>query len=119
MGRPLLPKSGTVPELNAKLATRLRQLRLSRALTQDELATKAGISTDAVRRLEYGMFSPTLRLLTQVAPVLGMTVAEVIDLGDDTPAGAPVERLAALLKGRPEHEVALVLRLARAAFAEE
>lgn len=107
-----------VPELNAKLARRLRQLRLDHALTQEQFAEMAEVSADAVRRLERGAFSPTLRLLSQLARALGMTVSEIVDLGESRAEGR-LTGLISLLKGRNEREVALVLRLARAALVEK
>lgn len=42
----------TVPEIASALGKRLRRLRLHQALTQAELAARAGLSTRAVRNLE-------------------------------------------------------------------
>lgn len=109
-------KKRNVPELNAKLAARLRQLRLDHDLTQEVLAAKAGISADAVRRLERGAFSPTVRLLTQLAGAFNTTVSELVDFGEGK-AGARLTGLKSLLAGRSERDVALVLRLARAALS--
>lgn len=106
-----------VPELNAKLARRLRQLRTDQGLTQERLAERAQVSPDAVRRLERGAFSPTLRMLDQLARALGLPVADLVAFGGSRSS----ERLASLvsfLKGRSEREVALILRIARVALAE-
>jgi transcriptional regulator with XRE-family HTH domain len=107
-----------VPELNAKLAKRLRQLRLDHGLTQEAFAERAQVSPDAIRRLERGAFSPTLRLLSQLARALGMTVSEIVAMGENRAEGR-VAGLVSLLRGRTEREVALVLRLARAALLEK
>ncbi|MHB8420376.1 MAG: helix-turn-helix domain-containing protein [Myxococcales bacterium] len=107
-----------VPTLNAKLAERLRQLRLDHGLTQLALAKQAKVSVDAVRRLERGAFSPTLRLLSQLAGALGMPTADVVALDEPT-ADRRVSGLVSLLKGRPEHDVAMVIRLARAALVDK
>ncbi|HUB08536.1 MAG TPA: helix-turn-helix transcriptional regulator [Myxococcales bacterium] len=112
-----MPKKATVPELNARLATRLRQLRADHALTQEALAAKAGISADAVRRLERGAFSPTLRLLSQLAAAFNLTAAELADLGEGK-AVVRVTALRSLLADKSDREVALVLRIARAALHE-
>ena len=107
-----------VPDLNKKLARRLRQLRKDRGLTQDRLAERAEISTDAVRRLERGAFSPTLRLLDQLARGLDLPLSTLIAFSDGKSSDR-VGRIGALLAGRKERELDLVLRLARAALADK
>jgi transcriptional regulator with XRE-family HTH domain len=106
-----------VPDLNAKLARRLRQLRTDHGLTQERLAERAEISPDAVRRLERGGFSPTLRMLDQLARALGLPITELVTFGETKSADRLVG-LISFLKGRTEREVALILRIARAALSE-
>jgi transcriptional regulator with XRE-family HTH domain len=54
----MLPNPATLimtPEgLKHDLATRLSRIRLSRNITQEDLALKAGVSTSSVKRLEAG-----------------------------------------------------------------
>ncbi len=107
----------TVPELNAKLAVRLRRLRADHGLTQEELAAAAEISPDAVRRLERGAFSPTLRLMTHLADAFHLTVAELADLGE-AKAGLRVTGLKALLSSRSDRDIDLVTRIAKAALRD-
>lgn len=106
-----------VTDLKKKLARRLRQLRLDRGLTQDRLAERSQISTDAVRRLERGGFSPTLRLLEQLSRGLDLPLSELVSFRE-TKAPEGMDRIVAFLSGRKERELALVLRLAQAALAE-
>jgi transcriptional regulator with XRE-family HTH domain len=103
--------------LHRKFARRLRSLRTDLGLTQERLAERADLSTDAIRRLERGGFSPTLRVLEQIARALSVPMSDL--LGE---SGAELSethrRLNALLAGRRESEISLVLRLARAALVE-
>lgn len=83
---------------------RLRELRAARGLTQELLCESAGISVDAVNRIENGTRVPTLTTLASLAKALGV---EVTDLVRTTPLPAPrlpppVERVAVVLAGQSE-----------------
>lgn len=60
----------TVPELEEQLGTDLRALRLDRNLDQITLAERAGVSLNALKRLESGRGS-TVRTLISVLRALG------------------------------------------------
>jgi transcriptional regulator with XRE-family HTH domain len=100
-----------------KLANRLKQLRVDRGFTQERLAELASLSPDAIRRLERAGFSPTVRVLNQLAGALGMPVSDLVRF-EDSRQPEKLSRLIALLSGRGDAELGLVLRLARAALAE-
>ena len=100
-----------------KLAKQLRQMRLDRGFTQERLAEAAGLSADAIRRLERGGFSPTARVLNQLARALGLPVAELVRF-EDVHQPEKLSRLLVLLAGRKDAELGLVLRIARAALVE-
>jgi len=103
--------------LHRKLAKRLKQLRTDRGLTQERLAEAASLSPDAIRRLERGGFSPTVRALSQLSKALGVPLAELFRF-EDSHQPEKISRLLALLAGRRDGEVGLVLRIARAALVE-
>jgi transcriptional regulator with XRE-family HTH domain len=65
---------GTKPE------TRLARLRMSRGVTQEELADAIGISEPTLRRLERGqMSSPPLGYLVNAALALGVGLDELVE----------------------------------------
>lgn len=68
----------TMRDANRLFARRLRTLRTTIGVSQAELAERAGLSTDAVGRLERGVFSPTLRVLVQLAKGLDTDVAALV-----------------------------------------
>ena len=53
----------------------VRSLRARRKLTQDVLATRAGLSADTVRRLEHGDFSPSLDTLIKLCSGLSISMS--------------------------------------------
>jgi transcriptional regulator with XRE-family HTH domain len=57
---------------------RLKALRIRRALTQEELAQKAGLSKNAVNRLEVDKAEPRMSTLRKLAQALGVDPSELI-----------------------------------------
>jgi transcriptional regulator with XRE-family HTH domain len=68
----------------------IRRLRKGRLLTQEELATRSGISTDGVRRVESGATSPGLNTIARLAHALEISLTHLFAglEADRTPAGA-------------------------------
>ncbi|CAA9305483.1 MAG: Transcriptional regulator, Xre-family with cupin domain [uncultured Gemmatimonadaceae bacterium] len=75
------------PDINARLAARLRRLRSERGLTLDGLAERAGVSRSAISLTERGESSPTAALLDRLAAGLGVTIASLF--AEDERADAP------------------------------
>ena len=61
-----------------KIGDRLRDLRVRRALTQEELAEKADVGTNTVARLERNESEPHMSTLRKLALALGVDPAELI-----------------------------------------
>ena len=61
-----------------KIGNRLRDLRVRRALTQEELADKADVGTNTVARLERNESEPHMSTLRKLALALGVDPAELI-----------------------------------------
>lgn len=58
----------------------LRKLREEKMLTQQELASKAGISVTTVSRLEKDRVKASLKTIRALAPVFNVSVEEMRDL---------------------------------------
>jgi transcriptional regulator with XRE-family HTH domain len=67
-----MQKFQTPEELEEKLGQQLRNLRLLRNLAQSELAERAGVALNAVKRLESGQTSTT-KSLVKVLKTLNRT----------------------------------------------
>ena len=61
-----------------KIGDRLRDLRVRRALTQEELAEKADVGTNTVARLERNESEPHMSTLRKLARALDVDPAELI-----------------------------------------
>lgn len=75
-------KTGThrpLPEdIASTLASALREHRASLGVTQEHLATQAGVSVQMVRRLEAGTANPTLGTLHAVTTALDISWADLL-----------------------------------------
>jgi transcriptional regulator with XRE-family HTH domain len=62
----------------ARFGERLRELRLSRGMSQAELAGQASVTTNYVSRLEGGGAAPGTDLVARLALALGVPVADLL-----------------------------------------
>jgi transcriptional regulator with XRE-family HTH domain len=61
---------------------KLRRLRDARALTQEELADKAGITVAALSRIERNSAEPRPTTRRKLADALGVQPEELVKVGD-------------------------------------
>lgn len=61
------------------IGPRLRQLRLERGLTQDDLAHQAGLKANTVLRIENGHTEPTWGTVQALARVLDVSLDTLAD----------------------------------------
>jgi putative transcriptional regulator len=61
-------------------ASRVRELRLARDLSQGDLATAIGVSRQTVNSIETGRYTPSLALAVGLARFFGSTVEEIFDV---------------------------------------
>ena len=70
---------GSYEAVRARMAARIRELRIERGLSQERLAHEAGCHPTYVSMLERRRANPSLKLLTRIADVLGVSVSEIAD----------------------------------------
>lgn len=66
-----------------KLASRLRERREAKGLTQAQLADLIGVSRKTVNTVENGVFVPSTIVALKLARALGQPVEELFWLPDD------------------------------------
>jgi len=79
-------------------------------MTQEALAKRCGLSADTIRRVEAGMFSPSLQTLRKFAFGLGLnlgTIFEAFELGETRREQEIVD----LLASRSAHDLNRALRV--------
>ncbi len=65
------------------IGDRLKTLRIRRALTQQELAEKAGISSNALNRIELNKAEPHMSTLRKLAKALDVDPSELVEGASD------------------------------------
>ncbi|MCL5128919.1 helix-turn-helix domain-containing protein [Algibacter sp. L4_22] len=68
-----------------KLAQKVKELRKGKALSQEELAKKSGLSLRTIQRLENGETEPTGETLKRISSELNITLNELIGKVGDEP----------------------------------
>ena len=63
-----------------QLASKIKQLRVKCGYTQDELANKLGVSSQAVSKWENQLTTPDITLLPALSEAFGVTIDELFDL---------------------------------------
>lgn len=89
--------------IEAAVRGRIRELRIARGLTQEQLCERAGISIDAITRIESGSRTPTLSTLASIARALGVELSELVRTEPPPPPTLPpaVERVVMALAQQP------------------
>jgi transcriptional regulator with XRE-family HTH domain len=84
------------PDLNDRIAERVRELRAARGLSLDALAGQSGVSRSMISLIERGESSPTAVVLEKLAGGLGVMLASLFDAPSATTAApsGPVARRA-------------------------
>lgn len=76
-------------EIVGRFADRLRAVRLSRGMTQADLAHRANVTDSYVSRLEAGRAAPGIDLVERLAKALGTDAADLLS-GPGQPDPLPV-----------------------------
>ncbi len=71
-------------QIVSRFATKLRELRLTRGMTQTELGKAAHVTGSYVGRLEAGATSPGIDLLERLAIALGTTTNDLLPPSNGT-----------------------------------
>ena len=67
------------------MQTRIREFRSRHAITQGELAQRAGVRRETIVFLEQGKYNPSLRLAHDVAQALHTTIEDLFIFDDGEP----------------------------------
>ena len=74
--------------MNEMLGSRIKALRIAKNFTQEQVAEKIGKKKKKYARIESGVNSITLDILSKIAEVLGVTVGDITRVLDETPVVA-------------------------------
>lgn len=62
------------------LGEKIRQIRLSKGLTQAELANQIGKDQQSIQRLESGKVNPSYLYLLEMSKGLGISITELLEI---------------------------------------
>lgn len=105
--------------LEGRFGEHLRVLRGERNLTQEELANRAAVSVDSIRRIERGELSPSLSTVMKLADGLDLRLRTLFTgLEGERCAPTPlVEQICDLLHRLSPNEVRRARRVLQAMLA--
>lgn len=83
-------KDGGAPDINTRIAGRVRALRGDLGMTLDALAARSEVSRSMISLVERGESSPTAVVLDRIATGLGVPLAALFD--DASAPASPVSR---------------------------
>lgn len=66
-------------EFTQRLSERLRDVRKSKKMTQQEVAEKAGLHLTYIGHLEAGKYHPTMFVVWKIAKALGVSLDELVN----------------------------------------
>ena len=69
--------------MNIDIGARIRSLRLSNSMTQEQLAGRLGVSAQAVSKWESGTNMPDIQLLPDLSVLFGVTIDELFAMTDE------------------------------------
>lgn len=102
--------------ISERVRASVKTLRTAHGLTQEALSERAGLSADAINRIEHASRTPTLETVDRIAQALGVKVGAIVD-GDRSPPvlglPRPLNQLVALLERQPAHVQDASLKLVR------
>ncbi len=70
--------------MNIEIGTRIKTLRLSNSLTQEQLAQKLGVSAQAVSKWESGTNMPDIQMLPDLAVIFGVSIDELFAMTEES-----------------------------------
>lgn len=69
--------------MNIHFGNRIKSLRLSRSMTQEQLAQKLGVSAQAVSKWESGTNMPDIQMLPDLSIIFGVTIDDLFAMTDE------------------------------------
>jgi transcriptional regulator with XRE-family HTH domain len=88
------------PDINTRIAMRVRELRAAQDLTLDALAARCAVSRSMISLIERSAASPTAVVLEKLATGLGVALASLFDAPRADAAPNPLVRSAQQLQWR-------------------
>ena len=93
------------------LGQKIRQIRISQGLSQEELALRAGMNPAHLGHIERGLKSPTIDTISKIADALNVELSLLFDFEQNTTHSAPNTKIIAAVSDLTERQQNDVLKL--------
>lgn len=109
-------------EIFKDIGKRIRQIRLQRDLTQEELGERANLHYSYIGQVERGDKIPSLKTLSKIAKALNVSLDYVLEdvktyeARPDTEAA--INELVTMIKTRPAHQIKMLVSVCRTIIEE-
>ena len=70
--------------MNFDLGSKIKQLRLSRSMTQEQLAQRLGLTAQAISKWESGTNMPDIQMLPDISVIFGVSIDELFAMTDES-----------------------------------
>ena len=70
--------------MNLDLGSKIKQLRLSRSMTQEQLAQRLGLTAQAISKWESGTNMPDIQILPDISIIFGVSIDELFAMTDES-----------------------------------
>jgi transcriptional regulator with XRE-family HTH domain len=105
-------RKSTIEPMYRAVGARIAELRIKRGLTQEQLASLAGLSPNYIARTEGAYHRPTLAKLLAIGHALGVSLIDLFTMADVPVDAAVLRALASALNALAKHDQRLVLQIA-------
>ena len=97
-------------DIKKLVGARIRQRRLQRKLTQEQMAEKAEINNTYYGRIERGEANASLELLAAISDALNTTIADLVDTASVILPGKILEDMGKGIDKLPEEQLRRLYR---------
>ena len=101
------------------IGVRLKQARLNKKITQEQLAEKLDVSVTYISRIERGSTNINLKRLSEICDILSITEGEILNGTSKTSPIYLSKEFNDLLKNCPPEKIDLVYKMAELIIKHE
>ncbi len=95
------------------LGARIKELRKSRGLSQNELSERIGIDAKHLSRIEVGNSYPSLDTLERISRALGVEIKDVFEFDHDITKRALLQNIQKMLREASAEDLNLIHKIVR------
>ena len=70
--------------MNIEIGAKIKQLRIARGMTQEQLGNELSVSAQAVSKWESGTTMPDIQLLPKISVLFGVSIDELFSMSDES-----------------------------------